>query len=138
MNTWQLAEDFRLLFAADIALAALGKVTAQEDTADVPRPRLVFTASDEPFTANGKGGKFTLTITVESPADNTTDSAHSARVKLVTEKLHASVTKAALIAALNATGRWQIIGYNSASQSDELQGFRFETPVRIVGTAREL
>ena len=137
MNTWQLAEDFRngLVGLAGFAEAEFrtGQSEAEETTNSA-----IIDATDEPFSANGKTGKFTLTVSVKTHAEDATAAQHAARVKTMRDALLDPAAKAALIAALNGLGNFTIKGYSALAEEGGVERSAFETPVRITGTAVEL
>ncbi len=138
MNIWQLGEDFRALFAAEAAFAAVRTCNSQDAGEWTDEPHLIFAPSVVPFSADGTVGRFTLLIHVLSHAGDTTGAEHSALVAAVLDQLHDATKKAALIAGLADTERWTVYGYSAGEDGEQLEANRFATPVRISGTVRAL
>jgi hypothetical protein len=140
MNTAQLSKDFLALFEADETFAGKNFVIGQT-ASDFEVPALVFNVNDKPMTASGKAGAFTLTLGVHSSSTVATggnpDDVHAATVAAVEDKLLGS-GKAALLAALNALGRWDLRGWIITSDTPGVEGLRFVTPVIVEGVGIEL
>lgn len=141
MNTFQLAEDFRALFAALVTAGTTGLVGrftfTRQESADYQSPALVFAVDATPFSSDGKTGVFELTVTAESNPADTTEAAHLATVAAVQAQL-LGTGQAALLAALNALTRWTCKGWSAAADADGVASSRFETPCKIVGTIIQL
>ena len=141
MNTWQLAEDFRALFEADATFAG-NNFYAGQDASTFEAPALVFSCTEQPMNGGGSVAMFTLTVQVHglssvSDAVPNPDQAHADTVQAVETKL-LRAGKAALLAALNALGRWNIRGWGAGNADPTTAGMRFLTPVIITGTVLEI
>ena len=108
------------------ALAALHGYTGQ-DNADHKLPALTIGTTSEPLAGSDTAFRGEVGIIVESEAHDTTAAAHGERVEAVRAAL---TNRAALIAAINATGRLHIYGYAPLGTEPTAGDARFNTKLR--------
>ncbi|MEA3209457.1 MAG: hypothetical protein QOE70_2514 [Chthoniobacter sp.] len=108
------------------ALAALNGFTGQ-DGADHKLPALTVSTTSEPLAGSDTAFRGEVGIIVESEAHDTSAIAHGERV----EAAHSALAnRAAVIAALNATGRLHIYGYAPLGTEPTAGEARFATKLR--------
>ena len=108
------------------ALAALHGYTGQ-DNADHKLPALTIATTSEPLAGSDTAFRGEVGIIVESEAHDTTAAAHGERVEAVRGAL---TNRAAVIAAINATGRLHIYGYAPLGTEPTAGDARFNTKLR--------
>ena len=108
------------------ALAALHGYTGQ-DNADHKLPALTIGTTSEPLASSDTAFRGEVGIIVESEAHDTTAAAHGERVEAVRAAL---TNRAAVIAAINATGRLHIYGYAPLGTEPTAGDARFNTKLR--------
>ncbi len=108
------------------ALAALHGYTGQ-DNADHKLPALTIGTTSEPLAGSDTAFRGEVGIIVESEAHDTTAAAHGERVEAVRAAL---TNRAAVIAAINATGRLHIYGYAPLGTEPTAGDARFNTKLR--------
>ena len=108
------------------ALAALHGYTGQ-DNADYKLPALTIGTTSEPLAGSDTAFRGEVGIIVESEAHDTTAAAHGERVEAVRTAL---TNRAAVIAAINATGRLHIYGYAPLGTEPTAGDARFNTKLR--------
>ena len=108
------------------ALAALHGYTGQ-DNADHKLPALTIGTTSEPLAGSDTAFRGEVGIIVESEAHDTTAAAHGERVEAVRTAL---INRAAVIAAINATGRLHIYGYAPLGTEPTAGDARFNTKLR--------
>ena len=108
------------------ALAALHGYTGQ-DNADLKLPALTIAATSEPLAGSDTAFRGEVGIIVESEAHDTTAAAHGERVEAVRAAL---TNRAAVIAAINATGRLHIYGYAPLGTEPTAGDARFNTKLK--------
>ena len=108
------------------ALAALHGFTGQ-DNADHKLPALTIGTTSEPLAGSDTAFRGEVGIIVESEAHDTTAAAHGERVEAVRAAL---TNRAAVIAAINATGRLHIYGYAPLGTEPTAGDARFNTKLR--------
>ena len=108
------------------ALAALHGYTGQ-DNADHKLPALTIGTTSEPLAGSDTAFRGEVGIIVESEAHDTTAAAHGERVEAVRAAL---ANRAAVIAAINATGRLHIYGYAPLGTEPTAGDARFNTKLR--------
>ena len=108
------------------ALAALHGYTGQ-DNADHKLPALAVSTTSEPLAGSDTAFRGEVGIIVESEAHDTTAAAHGERVEAVRAAL---TNRAAVIAAINATGRLHIYGYAPLGTEPTAGDARFNTKLR--------
>ena len=108
------------------ALAALHGYTGQ-DNADHKLPALTVSTTSEPLAGSDTAFRGEVGIIVESEAHDTTAAAHGERVEAVRAAL---TNRAAVIAAINATGRLHIYGYAPLGTEPTAGDARFNTKLR--------
>ena len=108
------------------ALAALHGYTGQ-DNADHKLPALTIGTTSEPLAGSDTAFRGEVGIIVESDAHDTTAAAHGERVEAVRAAL---TNRAAVIAAINATGRLHIYGYAPLGTEPTAGDARFNTKLR--------
>ncbi len=108
------------------ALAALHGYTGQ-DNADHKLPALTIGTTSEPLAGSDTAFRGEVGIVVESEAHDTTAAAHGERVEAVRAAL---TNRAAVIAAINATGRLHIYGYAPLGTEPTAGDARFNTKLR--------
>ena len=108
------------------ALAALHGYTGQ-DNADHKLPALTIGTTSEPLAGSDPAFRGEVGIIVESEAHDTTAAAHGERVEAVRAAL---TNRAAVIAAINATGRLHIYGYAPLGTEPTVGDARFNTKLR--------
>lgn len=147
MKAWELADEFRRIFAADLAFADLNPRTAQDDAARV-FPALIFNVQTRALDAHGRALAFRLHATVESHAFDLdgaapADEAHAARVSAVQRKFFGAAaadlasSKAAITAAIAAGGKFTLRGYDAPPEDNDsdIERHRYRTPILIAGIA---
>ncbi len=139
MKAHEIAERFRLLFAADGLFAGLTCHTEQTaEPVNRAGGALVFACDTRPLNDAGTALTYALTVWVESRAERPDDTApdpaavHAARVELVRVKL-LGTGRAPLLAALNAAGWFSFRGWSARESQPALEGNHFRTPVAIAG-----
>ena len=108
------------------ALAALHGYTGQ-DNADHKLPALTIGTTSEPLAGSDTAFRGDVGIIVESEAHDTTAAAHGERVEAVRAAL---TNRAAVIAAINATGRLHVYGYAPLGTEPTAGDARFNTKLR--------
>ena len=108
------------------ALAALHGYTGQ-DNADHKLPALTIGTTSEPLAGSDTAYRGEVGIIVESEAHDTTAAAHGERVEAVRAAL---ANRAAVIAAINTTGRLHIYGYAPLGTEPTAGDARFNTKLR--------
>jgi hypothetical protein len=108
------------------ALAALHGYTGQ-DNADHKLPALTIGTTSEPLAGSDTAFRGEVGIIVESEAHDTTAAAHGERVEAVRTAL---TNRAAVIAAINTTGRLHIYGYAPLGTEPTAGDARFNTKLR--------
>ena len=108
------------------ALATLNGYTGQ-DNAEHKLPALTVSTSSEPLAGSDSAFRGEVGITIESEAHDTTAAAHGQRVETVRAAL---ANRAAVIAALNATGRLHIYGYAPLGSEPTAGEARFTTNLK--------
>jgi hypothetical protein len=108
------------------ALAALHGYTGQ-DNAEHKLPALTVSTSSEPLAGSDSAFRGEVGIIVESEAHDTTAAAHGERVEAVRVAL---ANRAAVVAAINATGRLHIYGYAPLGTEPTAGDARFNTKLR--------
>ena len=109
------------------ALAAPHGYTGQ-DNADHKLPALTIGTTSEPLAGSDTAFRGEVGIIVESEAHDTTAAAHGERVEAVRAAL---TNRAAVIAAINATGRLHIYGYAPLGTEPTAGEARFATKLRF-------
>ena len=107
-------------------LAALHGYTGQ-DNADHKLPALTVSTTSEPLAGSDTAFRGEVGIVVESEAHDTTAAAHGERVEAVRAAL---ANRAAVIAAINATGRLHIYGYAPLGTEPTASDARFNTKLK--------
>ena len=92
------------------ALAAINGYTGQ-DNADYKLPAITLSTTSEPLAGSDTAFRGEVGVIIESEAHDTTAAAHGERVEAVRAAL---TNRAAVIAAINATGRLHIYGLRAA------------------------
>ena len=108
------------------ALAALHGYTGQ-DNADHKLPALTIGTTSEQLAGSDTAFRGEVGVIVESEAHDTTAAAHGERVEAVRAAL---TNRAAVIAAINATGRLHIYGYAPLGTEPTAGDARFNTKLR--------
>ncbi|MEQ1863005.1 MAG: hypothetical protein ABMA13_24040 [Chthoniobacteraceae bacterium] len=108
------------------ALAALNGYTGQ-DNADHKLPALTVSTTSEPLAASDTAFRGEVGVIVESEAHDTTAAAHGERVEAVRAAL---ANRAAVSAAINATGRLHIYGYAPLGTEPTAGDARFNTKLK--------
>ena len=108
------------------ALAALHGYTGQ-DNADHKLPALTVGTTSEPLAGSDTAFRGEVGVIVESEAHDTTAAAHGERVEAVRAAL---ANRAAVIAAINATGRLHIYGYAPLGTEPTAGDARFNTKLK--------
>ena len=108
------------------ALAALHGYTGQ-DNAEHKLPALTVSTTSEPLAGSDTAFRGEVGIIVESEAHDTTAAAHGERVEAVRAAL---TNRAAVSAAINATGRLHIYGYAPLGTEPTAGDARFNTKLR--------
>ena len=108
------------------ALAALHGYTSQ-DNADHKLPALTVSTTSEPLAGSDTAFRGEVGVIVESEAHDTTAAAHGERVEAVRATL---ANRAAVIAAINATGRLHIYGYAPLGTEPTAGDARFNTKLK--------
>jgi hypothetical protein len=108
------------------ALAALHGFTGQ-DNAEHKLPALTVSTSSEPLAGSDSAFRGEVGVIIESEAHDTTPAAHGERVEAVRAAL---ANRAAVIAALNATGRLHIYGYAPLGTEPTAGDARFATKLK--------
>ena len=108
------------------ALAALHGYTGQ-DNAEHKLPALTVSTTSEPLAGSDSAFRGEVGVVVESEAHDTTAAAHGERVEAVRATL---ANRAAVIAAINATGRLHIYGYAPLGSEPTAGDARFNTKLK--------
>ena len=108
------------------ALAALHGYTGQ-DNAEHKLPALTVSTTSEPLAGSDTAFRGEVSVVVESEAHDTTVATHGERVEAVRVAL---VNRAAVSAAINATGRLHIYGYAPLGTEPTAGDARFNTKLR--------
>ena len=108
------------------ALAALNGFTGQ-DNADHKLPALTVSTTSEPLAGSDTAFRGEVSVIVESEAHDTTAALHGERVEAVRAAL---ANRAAVSAAINATGRLHIYGYAPLGTEPTAGDARFNTKLR--------
>ncbi len=108
------------------ALAALNGFTGQ-DNADHKLPVLTISTTSEPLAGSDTAFRGEVGIIIENEAHDTTAAAHGERVEAVRVALS---NRAAVIAAINATGRLHIYGYAPLGTEPTAGDARFTTNLK--------
>jgi hypothetical protein len=109
-----------------LALAALHGYTGQ-DNAEHKLPALTVSTSSEPLAGSDSAFRGEVGVIIESEAHDTTPAAHGERVEAIRAAL---ANRAAVIAALNASGRLHIYGYVPLGTEPTAGEARFATKLR--------
>jgi hypothetical protein len=107
-------------------LAALHGYTGQ-DNAEHKLPALTVSTTSEPLAGSDTAFRGEVGVIVESEAHDTTAATHGERVEAVRATL---ASRAAVIAALNATGRLHIYGYAPLGTEPTAGDARFNTKLK--------
>ena len=138
MNTWQLAEDFRTLIAS---FGVGGAWLHEQQAVEITRPSVTVSVSENPFSSDGKAGRFTLRINVHSQAHDTPAVDHQGVVAALRLRFFDPTEKVGTIAAMNAKGggtRWALAGYSAGAEEPGEAGDAFTTVIIVTGTIRQL
>jgi hypothetical protein len=108
------------------ALSALNGYTGQ-DSADHKLPALTVSTTSAPLAGSDTAFRGEVGVIIESEAHDTTAAAHGERVEAVRVAL---ADRAAVIAALNATGRLHIYGYAPLGSEPTSGEARFNTNLK--------
>ena len=108
------------------ALAALHGYTGQ-DNAEHKLPALTVSTTSDPLAGSDTAFRGEVGVVVESEAHDTTAAVHGERVEAVRTAL---ANRAAVIAAINATGRLHIYGYAPLGTEPTAGDARFNTKLR--------
>jgi hypothetical protein len=108
------------------ALASLNGYTGQ-DNAEHKLPALTVSTTSEPLAGSDVAFRGEVGIIIESEAHDTTAALHGERVEAVRAAL---ANRAAVIAALNATGRLHIYGYAPLGSEPAAGEARFTTTLK--------
>ena len=108
------------------ALAALHGYTGQ-DNAEHKLPALTVSTTSEPLAGSDTAFRGEVGIIVESEAHDTTAAAHGERVEAVRAAL---ANRAAVIAAINASGPLHIYGYAPLGTEQTTGDARFNTKLK--------
>ena len=147
MKAWEIAEEFRRVFAEDAAFEGINPRTGQDATARV-YPVLILQCQTRPIDAQGRALAFHLHAIVESHAfddegDTPSDEAHAGWVSAVQRKFFGAgaadlaTAKAAMAAAIADGAKFTLRGYDTPPADDDpgIERHRFRTPVLIAGLA---
>ena len=147
MKAWELADEFRRVFAADAAFAAINCRVMQDDT-DRIYPTLIFSCQTRPIDAHGRALAWQLHVIIETHAFDLegatpSDEAHAAWVSAAQRKFFGTAAadlataKAALTAALGAGGKFTLRNYDAPPTDGDpgIEQHRFRTPLLIAGLA---
>lgn len=108
------------------SLAALHGFTGQ-DNAEHKLPALTVSTSSEPLAGSDSVFRGEVGVIIESEVHDTTPAAHGERVEAVRAAL---ANRAAVVAALNATGRLHIYGYAPLGTEPTAGDARFATKLK--------
>lgn len=108
------------------ALDVLHGYTGQ-DNAEHKLPALTVSTSSEPLAGSDSAFRGEVGVIIESEAHDTTPAAHGERVEAVRAAL---ANRAAVVAALNATGRLHIYGYAPLGTEPTAGDARFATKLK--------
>ena len=108
------------------ALAAVNGYTGQ-DNADHKLPALTVSTTSEPLAGSDTAFRGEVGVIIESEAHDTTAVAHGERVEAVRAAL---ANRAAVITAINATGRLHVYGYAPLGTEPTAGEARFATKLR--------
>ena len=108
------------------ALAAINGYTGQ-DNAEHKLPAITVSTTSEPLAGSDTAFRGEVGVIIESEAHDTTAAAHGERVEAVRAAL---TNRAAVIAAINATGRLHIYGYAPLGTEPTAGEARFATKLR--------
>ena len=107
-------------------LAVLNGYTGQ-DSADHKLPALTISTTSEPLAGSDTAFRAEVGVFIESEAHDTTPATHAERVEAVRTAL---ANRAAVVAALNATGRLHVYGYAPLGTEPTAGEARFTTKLR--------
>lgn len=108
------------------ALSALNGYTGQ-DSADHKLPALTVSTTSAPLAGSDTAFRGEVGVIIESEAHDTTAAAHGERVEAVRVAL---ADRAAVIAAINTTGRLHIYGYAPLGSEPTAGEARFNTNLK--------
>ena len=108
------------------ALAALNAYTGQ-DNAEHKLPALTVSTNSEPLAGSDSAFRGEVGVTIESEAHDTSPAVHGEGVEAVRVAL---ANRAAVIAALNATGRLHIYGFAPLGTEATAGDARFATKLK--------
>ena len=108
------------------ALASLNGYTGQ-DNAEHKLPALTVSTTSEPLAGSDTAFRGEVGVIIESEAHDTTAAAHGQRVEAARSEM---ANRAAVIAALNATGRLHIYGYAPLGSEPTAGEARFNTNLK--------
>ena len=108
------------------ALATINGYTGQ-DSAEHKLPALTVSTTSEPLAGSDTTFRGEVGVIIESEAHDTTAAAHGERVEAVRAAL---ANRAAVVAALNATGRLHIYGYAPLGSEPTAGEARFNTNLK--------
>ena len=108
------------------ALAAINGYTGQ-DNAEHKLPAITVSTTSEPLAGSDTAFRGEVGVIIESEAHDTTAAAHGERIEAVRAAL---TNRAAVIAAINATGRLHIYGYAPLGTEPTAGEARFATKLR--------
>ena len=108
------------------ALAGLNGFTGQ-DNADHKLPALTVSTTSEPLAGSDTAFRGEVDVIIESEAHDTTAAIHGERVEAARAAL---ASRAAVIAALNTTGRLHIYGYAPLGTEPTAGDARFNTKLK--------
>ena len=108
------------------ALAGLNGFTGQ-DNADHKLPALTVSTTSEPLAGSDTAFRGEVDVIIESEAHDTTAAIHGERVEAARAAL---ASRAAVIAALNTTGRLHIYGYAPLRTEPTAGDARFNTKLK--------
>ncbi len=139
MKAFEIAESFRVLFAAAPTFTGVLCRNEQSGEKGLGCPALIFSVTDKALNSSGSALSYTLTIWVESVADRaaesdpTPQSLHAARVDAV-RALLLGTGRSGLLTALNAVGAFDFRGWDAAESDPGIEDRYFRTPVSVTGT----
>lgn len=108
------------------ALAALHGYTGQ-DNGDHKLPALTVSTTSAPLAGSDTAFRGEVSVIIESEAHDTTAAAHGERVEAVRDTL---ANRAAVVAAINATGLLHIYGYAPLGSEPTAGEARFNTNLK--------
>lgn len=136
MNAWQLAEDIRVGIEGTSTGVDYRHAQDEQKLEAPAYPAVIVGLECEPFSADGKVGKFRLVLHVKSQAQNTTGAAHAALVAETRAQFLPDTSP--IISYIDSVGHFHIVGYNAGPDDPNIENNAFSTPIVIVGTVREL